>query len=125
MFKVWVRRVVCAACGASLREPLAFCPGSHVGYTKWLAKYVLALRRHLCISAVAELTGLLWDTVKAIEKRYLARKYHRVCLKSARLLGIDEVYLGARSATSPWCASSKAAQCSSWARAKAERPWSP
>lgn len=94
VFKVWVRRVVCATCGASLREPLEFCPGSHVGYTKWLAQYVLALRRHLCISAVAELTGLHWDTVKAIEKKYLAGKYRRVSLKSARLLGIDEVYLG-------------------------------
>ena len=48
----------------------------------------------MSISAVAELTGLHWDTVKNIEKVYLARKYAKVSLRSVRRLGIDEVYLG-------------------------------
>ncbi len=48
----------------------------------------------MSIAAVAELTGLHWDTVKNIEKVYLAKKYARVSLRSVRRLGIDEVYLG-------------------------------
>lgn len=48
----------------------------------------------MSISAVAELTGLHWDTVKNIEKRYLARKYAKVSFRGVRRLGIDEVYLG-------------------------------
>ena len=69
-------------------------PGvSHVSYTKWLAKYVLALRAHMSITAVAEFTGLHWDTVKNIEKRYLSGKYAKVSLRGVRRLGIDKVYL--------------------------------
>ena len=48
----------------------------------------------MSISAVAEFTGLHWDTVKTIEKRYLARKYAKVSFRDVRRLGIDEVYLG-------------------------------
>ena len=48
----------------------------------------------MSISAVAEFTGLHWDTVKTIEKRYLARKYAKVPFRDVRRLGIDEVYLG-------------------------------
>ena len=48
----------------------------------------------MSISAVAELTGLHWDTVKNIEKAYLTKKYARVSLRSVRRMGIDEVYLG-------------------------------
>ena len=39
-------------------------------YTKWLVKYVLALRREMSIAAVAKFTGLHWQSVKDIEKRY-------------------------------------------------------
>jgi len=94
VFILAVRRIVCADCGRSTREPLKFCTGSHVGYTKWLAQYVLALRRQMSICAVADLTGLHWSTVKQIEKDHLAHKYRRVSLKRVRLLGMDEVYLG-------------------------------
>lgn len=48
----------------------------------------------MSISAVAGFTGLHWDTVKTIEKRYLARKYAKVPFRDVRRLGIDEVYLG-------------------------------
>ena len=84
----------CRDCGSHARERLDFCPRQGVSYTKWLAKYVLALRADMSISAVAKHTGLHWQTVKDIEKIYLARKYARVRLGSVRRLGIDEVYLG-------------------------------
>jgi hypothetical protein len=63
-------------------------------FTKWLVKYVLALRREMSITAVAKFTGLHWQSVKEIETRYLANKYAKVSLGSVRRLGIDEVYLG-------------------------------
>ena len=63
-------------------------------YTKWLAKYVLALRADMSISAVAKHTGLHWETVKDIEKAYLAKKYAKIKLGDVRRLGIDEVYFG-------------------------------
>lgn len=89
-----VRRVHCQDCGSHARERLDFCPQQGVGYTKWLAKYVLALRADMSIRAVAEHTGLHWQTVKDIEKAYLAKQYAKVPLGQVRRLGIDEVYLG-------------------------------
>lgn len=48
----------------------------------------------MSITAVAKFTGLHWESVKEIEKRYLAEQYAKVSLGSVRRLGIDEVYLG-------------------------------
>jgi transposase len=62
------------------RERLSFCPAPNVAYTKWLVKYVLALRREMSITAVAKFTGLHWESVKEIEKRYLTKKYAKVRL---------------------------------------------
>ena len=94
VFKVQVRRIRCAGCGAFSRERLGFCPGPNLAYTKWLAQFVLALRREMSIHAVARFTGLHWETVKNIEKRHLSKKYAKIRLGSVRRLGIDEVYLG-------------------------------
>lgn len=84
----------CKDCGARAREVLEFCPSPKVSYTKWLAKYVLALRAEMSIRATAKHAGLHWQSVKDIEKTHLARKYARISLGSVRRLGIDEVYLG-------------------------------
>lgn len=96
ILRVSVRRIRCRACGASLQEPISFCPDSHVRYTKWLARFVLALRAAMSIRDVARFTGLHWETVKNIEKAWLEKKYSRVRLKGVEYLGIDEVYLGKR-----------------------------
>ena len=48
----------------------------------------------MSIKAVAQHTGLHWETVKNIEKKWLKKKYKRIRLKDVRYLGIDEVYLG-------------------------------
>lgn len=48
----------------------------------------------MTISDVAALTGLSWDTVKAIVKKRLAKDYARIRLKDLRWLSIDEIYLG-------------------------------
>lgn len=92
--RVSTRRILCRQCGASTREPITFCAGPYLGYTKWLTHYVLALRKEMSITAVADLTGLHWDSVKNIEKTYLSKKYQKVSLGEVQYLGIDEVYLG-------------------------------
>jgi transposase len=91
---VEIRRIHCKECGSSAREPLEFCTAKNVGYTKWLAKFVLALRAEMSIHAVAQFTGLHWQSVKNIEKTYWAHKYSRPSLRAVKRLGIDEVYLG-------------------------------
>ena len=68
------------SCPVFARERLSFCPAPNVAYTKWLVKYVLALRREMSITAVAKFTGLHWESVKEIEKRYLTKKYAKVRL---------------------------------------------
>jgi transposase len=90
---VTIPRLYCHACG-SIRQPhLAFAePKKH--YTRSLARFVLDLCRVATLQDVAEMTGLGWDTVKAIHKRYLRRKYKSFNLKNVRHLAIDEVYLG-------------------------------
>ncbi len=92
--RVAVRRVACNDCGAHCRETLHFLPRKHVGYTRALARFVLSLRRHMSIKAVADWVGLHWETVKQIEKDHLEKKYKRISLKNVEYLGIDEVYLG-------------------------------
>jgi len=94
--RVAVRRIKCRKCGTSSHEPIAFCPGSHVRYTKWAARFALALRAEMSISAVSKFTGLHWETIKNIEKAWLEKRYERVRLDDVAYLGIDEVYLGKR-----------------------------
>ena len=77
ILRVRIRRVLCSSCGKCPQEPITFCAGPYLTYTKWLAKYVLALRREMSISAVARFTGLHWESVKEIEKTYLRKKYKK------------------------------------------------
>ena len=59
LLRVFTRRILCRECKASVQETIAFCAGAHVGYSKWLAYFVLALRRAMSIQEVAHFTGLL------------------------------------------------------------------
>jgi transposase len=93
---VTTRRILCRECGASTQEPIPFCAGPYVHYTKWLARFVLALRKALSISDVARFTGLHWERIKNIEKTYRDKKYKKVRLGDVQYLGIDEVYLGSK-----------------------------
>lgn len=92
--RIATRRILCRQCGASLQEPISFCPDPYARHTKWVAHFVLALRAEMSIKAVARFTGLHWDTVKNIEKQWLQKKYAKVRLGEVEYLGIDEVYLG-------------------------------
>lgn len=96
VFRFSVRRVRCGKCNAFSQEPLSCCTGPYSRITRHLGYYVLALRTAMSISDVARFTGLHWDTVKNIERDWLAKKYRKVGIGNARILGIDEVYLGKR-----------------------------
>ncbi len=94
VLRISVERIKCLDCKAFPRVQLPFCSNKNVCYTRSLARYVVSLRKHMPICAVAKLTDLHWDTVKNIEKNMLKKKYRRISLKSVEYLGIDEVYLG-------------------------------
>ncbi len=74
-------------------EQLPFVdPGMRV--TKRYALLISGLCRHMAISAVARHTGLRWNTVKAIDKAYLAQTIRPVppqSLEGILYLGVDEV----------------------------------
>ena len=74
-------------------EGLSFVvPGQRV--THRMARLVSALCRHMTLSAVARYTGLSWDTVKNLDKRYLAKQLPQLrpeSLEGLRLIGVDEV----------------------------------
>jgi transposase len=56
--------------------------------------FVQNLAQVMCLSDVASLTGLAWDTVKDLVKQRLERDYSRPQLKGLRYLSIDEIYTG-------------------------------
>jgi len=55
---------------------------------------VQTLAQVMCLSDVAGLTGLAWDTVKDLVKARLERDYGRPQLRGLRYLSIDEIYVG-------------------------------
>lgn len=90
---VQIPRLLCKNCSAIRQVNLDFAdPKKH--YTHSLERLVIDLCRVMTIADVAEFTGLNWDTVKDIDKKYLAKKYGSISLKNVRYIAIDEVYLG-------------------------------
>lgn len=90
---VQIPRLQCKTCGVIKQPRLGFAdPKKH--YTRSLERFVTDLCRIATIADVAELTGLSWDTIKEIHKRYLRRKYKSFNLKKVRHIAIDEIYLG-------------------------------
>ena len=90
---VEIPRLQCKGCG-SVRQPrLVFAePKKH--YSRSLERFVIDLCHVASIQDVAALTGLSWDTVKAIHKRHLQRQYRSFDLQHVRAIAIDEIYLG-------------------------------
>lgn len=96
LFSVIFHRLRCHDCGAYRAEELEFLPRQKCRYTKHVAEHAIALRNDMTIKAVAADLGLLWDTVKDIEKEYLKRKYEYISLRQVREIGIDEVHIGGK-----------------------------
>lgn len=94
-FRVWldvpVRRVRCERCGVG-REALSWL-SPHARITDRLRQHAEALTRLLPLKHVAELTGLHWHTLKAIDKARLNRELPRPDLSQVRHLVMDEFAL--------------------------------
>lgn len=107
-YRVWldvpVRRVRCADCGVR-RERIGWLAGRRQ-LTQALVNYVEALVRLLPVKQVAELLGLHWHTVKAIDHQRLAREVKVPNLGRVRRLIMDEfaLFKGHRYATVAICA---------------------
>jgi transposase len=55
---------------------------------------VWGLSRMMTLADVATLTGLSWDTAKAIVRPYLAKEVEKIAYKEVKRLSIDELYVG-------------------------------
>jgi len=89
--KVPRRRVLCPRCGPKL-EHLSWL-GRYCRVTARLAESVARLCRHLSLKRVAEFYGLHWNTVKAIDKRYLKEKRGPIDLSGVTVIAMDEFAL--------------------------------
>jgi transposase len=78
-----IPRICCRACGAVKQIALPFADPKKQ-YTRALERCVVDLCRITTLQHVAELTGLGWDTVKAIHQQHLQRTYKAINLKSVR-----------------------------------------
>lgn len=92
-------RLACPRCGPKLEALSWLAPYARV--TRRLAETVARLCRQLPIKHVAELYGLGWETVKAIDKAYLREWLGPVDLSGVEVIAMDEVALhrGQRYAT--------------------------
>lgn len=106
--RVWldvpVRRLRCAQCGIR-REQISWLPGRR-GLTQAMIRHVEALVSLLPVKHVADLLGLHWHTVKAIDHQRLRREHSTPDLSRLRRLIMDEfaLFKGHRYATVAICA---------------------
>jgi len=85
-----VRRVRCKDCAAVKRERLDFLADNPF-YTKRFAFYVGKRCRSATIKDVAEELRLDWDTVKSLEKQYMAAQLAKAGKPRPEVIGIDEI----------------------------------
>jgi transposase len=58
--------------------------------TRAFVQYLISMMKLGTIKAVAEFTGVSWDTVKDIHKGHLQKKYRSIEYATLRYLGVDE-----------------------------------
>jgi transposase len=85
-----VRRVRCKSCGTVKRERLKFLADNPF-YTKRFAHYVGRRCRSSSIKDIAQELNLDWDTVKALEKQYMAAQLAKAGTPGPKAIGIDEI----------------------------------
>lgn len=90
--EIELRRLDCRVCGAVKQEKLAWLADNPF-YTKRFAWYVGRRCRSSSIKEIAKECHLDWDTVKALEKQYMAEQLKRAGIPHPRVIGIDEVSL--------------------------------
>jgi transposase len=85
-----VRRVLCRCCGKVKREQLDFLADNPF-YTKRFAWFVGRRCRGSTIKDVAEELHLDWQTVKELDKQYMAVQLARIGVPAPKAIGIDEI----------------------------------
>lgn len=90
-----VQRVRCHTCARTRQVDIGFAD-PHKRYTKRFERMVVDLCRRMTMQDVSNFLGLSWDTVKAICKANLLKRFASPCLKHLKRIAIDEVYLGKR-----------------------------
>lgn len=85
-----VRRILCRCCGKVKRERLDFLADNPF-YTKRFAWFVGRRCRASTIKDVAEELNLDWQTVKELDKQYMAAQLERAGTPAPKAIGIDEI----------------------------------
>ena len=85
-----VRRILCRCCGKVKREQLDFLADNPF-YTKRFAWFVGRRCRASTIKDVAEELDLDWQTVKELDKQYMAAQLERAGTPAPKAIGIDEI----------------------------------
>lgn len=85
-----VRRVQCKICNKVKRERLEFLADNPF-YTKRFAHYVGRRCRSSSLKDIAQELNLDWDTVKALEKQYMAAQLAKAGTPGPKAIGIDEI----------------------------------
>jgi transposase len=88
--EVEVRRVDCALCGGVKRERLDWL-AENPRYTRRFAMLVGRRCRTATIKDVARELHLDWETVKELEKEYMAEQLRRIGRPAPEVIGIDEI----------------------------------
>ena len=91
--EVAVHHIYCPECRSMSYEHLEFLTNPRARVTRAFEKELVAERRRMSISDVAEVFGVSRRTVREAEVRALELKYRSVPLKGVRRIGIDEVYV--------------------------------
>jgi transposase len=92
--EVFVRRVRCRDCGAVKRERLDWL-ADNPRFTQRFAVAVGRRCRTATVKDVAEELDLDWEAVKALDKQYMAEQLRRAGEASPRVIGVDEISVGA------------------------------
>jgi transposase len=90
-----IRRVQCRWCGAVKTESLDWLADNPL-YTKRFAYFVGRRCRDSSVKAVAEELALDWQTVKELDKQYMAEQLRRASQPAPRAIGIDEIAIRKR-----------------------------
>jgi transposase len=90
-----IRRVQCRWCGAVKTESLDWLADNPF-YTKRFAYFVGRRCRDSSVKAVAEELALDWQTVKELDKQYMAEQLRRASAPAPRAIGIDEIAIRKR-----------------------------
>lgn len=89
--EVTVHHIYCPECRSMSYEHLEFLTNPRARITRALEKEVVALRRKMSITDVAELYGLSRQSVRDAEIRALELKYKHIPLADVKRIGIDEM----------------------------------